>query len=260
MLFLNLLSNFAIRNENMNQIGQTIIALDLVDSTNNYVANLVKEGTIAHGTVILADEQTNGRGQRGTIWQTSAKKNVILSTFVTFQQLPIEKQSAIHHWVAISICQVLSNYGISANIKWPNDILVENKKIAGVLIENAISSSGIKHAIIGIGLNVNEEEFESDKATSLKQILGSEVEVREVANKLIHYLNSGFSSIVNCDFLTLKTDYLDKLWGLNQTVEFVRNDEVEEGIIVGTSEFGLLEVITSNGKEEFDIKEVKFIL
>lgn len=244
----------------MNQIGHKIIHLDVVDSTNNYAANLAKEQNIVHGTVILADEQTNGRGQRGTIWQAQPGMNLIFSLFVQYPDFPVEKQPSIHHWVSLSLFETLKKTGIRAVIKWPNDVLTGNGKIAGILIENALSEGFVRHSVIGIGLNVNQSEFPDVKATSVRLETGLAANISEIAFMLINELNNRFSRLIQNDLAVLKKEYLQQLWGMNQEVSFLRNDLEEKGIIRGTDDLGKLEVETINGTEYFDLKEVKFIL
>lgn len=244
----------------MNQIGHKIIHLDVVDSTNNYIANLVKQGKISHGTVIMADEQTNGRGQRGTIWQTQPGMNLIFSLFVEYADFSIEHQSSIHHWAALSLLQALKKTGIYATIKWPNDLLTENGKLAGILIENMLSDKGVKSSIIGIGLNVNQIDFQGVNATSVRLETGVVVNVKEMAFTLINELNQQFGRLMGADRAVLKTEYEEKLWGINREVSFQRDETIEKGMILGTDEAGKLEVQTGRGIEYFDLKEVKFIL
>lgn len=244
----------------MNQIGHKIIHLDVVDSTNNYTANLAKEGKILHGTAILADEQTNGRGQRGTIWQTQPGLNLIFSLFVEFSDLPIERQSSIHHWVALSLCDLLRKTGIFTTIKWPNDLLTDNGKIAGILIENSLSANCVNQSVIGIGLNVNQTEFNDLQATSIKLETGMFFNVKEIAYMLVNELNVRFGQLKKGNFDALKQEYHKHLWGMNQEVVFLRNGVEEKGIILGTDEAGKLELQTRNGVEQFDLKEVKFIV
>lgn len=244
----------------MNQIGHKIIHLDVVDSTNNYIANLVKEGKISHGTVIMADEQTNGRGQRGTIWQTQPGMNLIFSLFVEYSDFSIDQQSSIHHWVALSLWQALKKTGIHTVIKWPNDILTDNGKLAGILIENTLSDKGVKSSTIGIGLNVNQIDFQGVKATSVKLETGGAVNVKEIAYTLINDLNQQFGRLIGPDRSLLKTEYEEKLWGINREVSFQRDEIIETGMILGTDQTGKLEVQTGRGVEYFDLKEVKFVV
>jgi BirA family transcriptional regulator, biotin operon repressor / biotin---[acetyl-CoA-carboxylase] ligase len=244
----------------MHKIGHKIIQLDTVDSTNNYVANLVKSDKIDSGTVILADEQTNGRGQRGTVWHVEPGMNLLFSMYVVFENLEIEHQVAINHWCAVSLNRVLSKLGVENQIKWPNDILTKSGKLAGILIENALSGRFIKHAIIGIGVNVNQTDFEAANATSVKIETGKFTPISELNLMLIEELNHWYSFVKDQQYDELKNNYLEQLWGLNKEVQFIRDNQEETGVIVGTTPFGLLEVLTKNGKEEFVLKQVKFII
>ena len=149
------------------QIGRKIIRLESVDSTNNYIANLLKEGILEDGTVILADEQFAGKGQRNSEWLTSPGENLTFSFFLSNVNLSVQNQYFLTCIVSISLVQLLNKFGLDAKIKWPNDIYINNKKISGVLIENQLSSSEIKNSIIGIGLNINQREFDGLNATSV---------------------------------------------------------------------------------------------
>jgi BirA family biotin operon repressor/biotin-[acetyl-CoA-carboxylase] ligase len=241
-------------------IGQKIIHHESLDSTNNFTAKLLSEGTLAHGTVILADEQTSGRGQRGAVWLTEPKKNIIFSCYVEYANLSVEHQDAINHFVSLSICDTLQSFGIDASIKWPNDVLVRSDKIAGILIENQLERSLIKSSIIGIGLNVNQLEYEGLKATSMALEKDSAFHILEVVSLLIHYLNTHFSTLQQGHFLKLKQSYLAKLWLLNTRSFFEDEDGVFEGTILGTSPKGLL-LIEKSTREvcEYDLKEIRFL-
>ena len=144
----------------MKQIGNKIVRLDSVDSTNNFAANLLREGKIGHGTVILADEQTAGRGQRGASWHSQGGMNLIFSVFVEHDNLSVDEQAHITHWVSLSVNDLLRAHDIASFIKWPNDLLVEDEKIGGILIENQLSGAFIRSSIIGVGLNVNQRFFD----------------------------------------------------------------------------------------------------
>ena len=142
----------------MEQIGRKIVRLESVDSTNNYTANLIKSGELVHGSVIMAVEQTNGRGQMGAEWLVKPGENLTFSIFLDNVNLSVDNQFFLTRLVSVSLIDFLANFNIPAMIKWPNDLFVNDKKIAGVLIENNVSGSFIQKSIIGIGLNVNECE------------------------------------------------------------------------------------------------------
>lgn len=244
----------------MRQIGNKIIQLDVVDSTNNFVANLLKSGELVHGTVILADEQTAGKGQRGSTWLSEGGSNVIMSIFVEHDNLTVENQEAINHWVSLSILSLLKKYNILGQVKWPNDILVNSKKIAGVLIENQIGNGRLKSSIIGIGLNVNQENFGDITATSLKLNSSMFHPVRDVALQLITALNEESSTIMDANRIELKSRYHENLWRIGEMVQFIENEELISGKLLGTNEQGLLQMNVNGEIRTFDLKQIKFVV
>ncbi|MCO5260433.1 MAG: biotin--[acetyl-CoA-carboxylase] ligase [Crocinitomicaceae bacterium] len=244
----------------MNPIGHKIIHLDSIDSTSNYVANLQKQGNLTHGTAIIADEQTEGRGQRGTVWSTVPGLNLTLSFYVEFDDLLVENQTSIHHWVALSAIRFLDKIGVKSCIKWPNDILTKNGKMAGILIENTLGGKNVKSSIIGIGLNVNQIDMQGLNATSIKLETGNNFLLLELAQMLFNELNILFEILQFKRYQTLKDDYLANLWGMHKEVRFIRNNITETGVITGINQLGSLEMKTNNGVEYFNLKEIKFII
>ncbi len=244
----------------MKQIGNKIIQLDVVDSTNNFAANLLKSGEIGHGTVILADEQTAGKGQRGSAWLSEGGSNVIMSIFIEHDNLTVESQEAINHWVSLSILGLLKKYNVSAQVKWPNDILVNSKKIAGILIENQIGNGRLKSSIIGIGLNVNQQIFGNLPATSLQLNTNVFHPVKEIALQLITALNEESSLLLELNRPTLKSKYHQNLWKIGEMVKFSENDELLSGKLIGTNEQGLLQIDVEGIIRTFDLKQIKFVI
>lgn len=241
------------------QIGQKIIRLDTVNSTNNYTANLVKEGKIVHGTVILADEQTAGRGQRGAIWLSNAGENMLFSVFLSPDNLSVKNQVALTHFTSLCLVEILRKIGISASIKWPNDIYVSDKKIAGILIENTISGDRIANSIIGIGLNVNQMNFENVSATSIQSEKSEFVSIESLLFMLLFEMNLLWEHLEKGDLELLRSKYLEKMYLLNQQATFEDQEGVFVGKITGISEAGLLKIEKEIGVKMYDLKEIKFI-
>ena len=240
-------------------IGQKIIHLDTVDSTNNYTANLQNEGKIKHGTVILADEQTAGRGQRGASWSSKAGENLLLSLYLAPDNLSVIHQPALTHFIAISIVDFLRKIGISAQIKWPNDIYVNDQKIAGVLIENTLRSSSIVSSIIGVGLNVNQMEFEQLNATSIRKELGNHFQVQEVLFSWIQEMNKTWQILASGNFDSLKTTYLSHLYLLNEPAIYSDGLDEFQGVIRGVDLDGFLLLERDNTIKKYDLKEIKLV-
>ena len=241
-------------------IGHEIIHLERVDSTSNYIATLHKEGKVRHGMVILADEQTNGRGQRDAKWQSEAKQNLLFSFYIEYPNLPIDKQEAITHFVSLAIYQAIQAYSIQATIKWPNDILIGTKKIAGILIENQLRGSKIQSSIIGIGFNVLQTEFDDCRATSLaKEIPNKEISIQSFLEILLTQLNNSFNLLNKGEYIELKKNYLKAFWLLNTPSEFEDQEGLFQGIIRGTDEYGRLMLEKENNIHIYNLKEVSFI-
>jgi BirA family biotin operon repressor/biotin-[acetyl-CoA-carboxylase] ligase len=242
-------------------IGSEIIEFKHIDSTSNYVATLLKEGKIKNGMVILAEEQTDGRGQRGAKWQSVSGENLLLSFYQCYDSFPIQSQKFISFAVSIAITNCLTYFNIKSKIKWPNDILVGNKKIAGILIENQFQGSNIKSSIVGIGMNVLQKDFDQLNSTSLQNESISKIGIKKVFNQLIMELNQSFLLIETKSFDVLETKYQKMMWLLNEKSTFTNAlDEKFEGIIQGTDEIGRLIIynLKNNQKEYFDLKEITF--
>ena len=246
------------------QIGQKIIRLDTVDSTNNYTANLIKQGKILPGAVIMADEQTAGKGQRGAMWSSNAGENMLLSVFLNSANLSLHQQVALTHFAAVSVLETLRKIGISAQIKWPNDIFVGHRKIAGILIENAIVNGQISHSILGIGLNVNQMDFKDLSATSVKREKMAFYAVEDLLFQLIFVLNKYWEPLESGDLGLLRSLYLDNMYLLEQEATFEDENGIFNGTIQGISEVGLLTIRKIVNDEtilrNYDLKEVRFIL
>jgi len=241
----------------MQQIGRRVIRLESIDSTNNYTANLVRQGNLEHGTVILAVEQFAGRGQREAVWTVKPGENLTMSLFLDDANLSVDNQFILTKFISLTLVKLLGNYGVEAKIKWPNDIYVGNQKIAGVLIENQISGNFVKSSIIGVGLNVNQVDFRGVNATSLFNKTGIKRSIDEVMLSLIYNFNQVIE--LGDDRVNLKKRYLDKLYRWQVEAKYEDANGRFYGTIVNVRDSGLL-VLDKNGIEsEYDLKELKFI-
>ena len=174
--------------------GHRIIHLPSVDSTNNYTANLLREGKIGHGAVILADEQLVGRGQRGASWTSKAGENLLVTFLATPDNLSVSNQEVITQFITVSIADFLGNIGISGSIKWPNDIYVGGKKLAGILIENALNGGNIAielqcAAVDGGFILQGHAEQIRNLISALQGTGGGIVDTRKPATNIIGIIN-----------------------------------------------------------------------
>lgn len=142
-------------------IGHTIISLDSVDSTNNYIAKLVDKDNLTHGTAVVAWDQTQGRGRFKRKWEVVGGLNLTFSYLLYPSQITPNNHQLLSKMAAVAICEWLKTIGLLPKIKLPNDVLIKHRKIAGILIENKWQGKIMTRQIAGIGINVNQELFEA---------------------------------------------------------------------------------------------------
>ena len=241
-------------------VGQNIIHLPDVDSTNNFAANLIKQTKVVNGTAILADNQFSGRGQTGNKWDSEAGKNITV-TLIIEPRIPAKEQFLLSKITCLSILDTLKEFGVEAQIKWPNDILVNRKKICGILIENSLSGSNIKNSIIGIGLNLNQTFDEHDKAVSLCNLIGQQTDRMLFLKSLFHQFEKWYLQLEQGNALYIDASYLKSLFALNEKINFKEDQEVFSATVQGVNEYGQLTLKLPNGKiKTYNNQEVKFLL
>lgn len=157
------------------------LLLEEVDSTNSYVS--LHAGELAGMTMVIADSQTAGRGQRGNFWESQPGQNLTFTLLFRPTGILPREQFAISEATALAITDFLHDAGIRASVKWPNDIYVGESKISGILIEHSVTSTAIGHSRIGVGLNINQTEFLSDapNPVSLSMLTGRTYDISRVA-------------------------------------------------------------------------------
>lgn len=159
-------------------IGQQLVELDLAESTNKTAAEMLGLSKLLHGAVILAHEQSAGRGQRGRVWHSGPGLDLTFSVVVRPRDLRAEQQFVLSKLAALAVYALVSSVVPNGvRIKWPNDILIGRQKVAGILIQNELAGDRVLWSIIGIGLNVNSRAFEADlEATSLALAVGGDLD------------------------------------------------------------------------------------
>jgi len=242
-----------------NRNGYKLFELLSVDSTNNYAAKLSNEQLMSGYTVIMAYNQTEGRGQRGSLWETEPSKNLTCSVVYNQLNVPVSNQFVISMAVALSIYDTLRwVVKKSVQLKWPNDIYVGANKLGGILIENNLVGNIINKVIIGVGLNVNQKVFsEHIHATSLINELGEEINLIELLDQWMPNLKNRLNQL---NFEELKKDYLKcLLWkGVTQGYEY--KGEQVHAAITDVTNAGFLVLVTTGGRRiEADLKEIKRI-
>lgn len=212
---------------NVQAIGHRVVQLDTVDSTNGYAAEGLAKGMWAHGTVIMAREQTAGRGQRGRAWTTAPGLDLAASLVLLPPRFPAMEQFALAKAAALAVHDVVAEALADAatapaqvRIKWPNDVLVDRRKIAGILIANEIKGPWLASAIVGVGLNVNSNGLPPElAATSLTQETGQQHDVDGLLARLCQRMEHWW----RCQAARpaeVAAAYADRLWARNRFSSF----------------------------------------
>ncbi len=239
--------------------GHKIIHLESVDSTNNYAATLISEGKADHGTVIMADDQFAGRGQRGAEWRVKPGQNLTFSLILFPDNLSVSEHFVLSQVTALALHDLLRKFGISAHVKWPNDIVVDERKIAGVLIENQLRGSRISSSIIGVGINVNQTEFGTLQATSMKNNVGSFISINDLLFSFIAAFDHFWEIWLKSGKGDIESLYEARLLGKDEMRHFEDEIGAFEGVVLGVSEEGKLRILKKEKECLYDLKEVRFI-
>lgn len=240
-------------------LGKNLIYLPKCHSTNDIASELLKKENLDEGSIIITDHQESGRGQRGNQWLATAQQNLTFSTIFEPQFLNIADNFYLNIFISLAIRDFLSTIlGNSVKIKWPNDIYYQNSKICGILIENFLKGHHISQSIVGIGLNINQNEFSIVNATSLYQITNQRYNLEGCLNNLIDHLEKRYLQLRNLDLKNLKMEYYKNMYWFAESRIF-KSDHEFEGSITGIDDCGKLQIMIDNDIVTFDLKEVTFI-
>lgn len=236
-----------------------------MDSTNNYASKLLQTTTVLEGTLIKTDFQTGGKGHFGSKWFSSAGKNVLISIVLNPSWLTGSHLTTFNKAIALAVQNTISEFlSEDVFIKWPNDILVGNKKISGILIENTFKGSGISHSIVGIGININESQFPESlsSATTMLATTGKKFDVQEIITILRDNLAFWYQQLYDGEFDMVISAYHQKLFGVGQWMLFKDNNNVQFfGQVQEVDALGNLVILEQNGTlRSFAHKEVSMML
>jgi len=241
-------------------VKRSVIWLDSVDSTNEEMKRRLKhQNSLENFDAVVANFQTKGKGQREAIWESDYGKNLTFSFYFQPNNLYVFDAFKLNQAVSILISDYLKNLGLKAvQIKWPNDIMVNHKKICGILIENTLIKNELLHSIIGVGLNVNQSTILSNNnSTSISNEMQEQYFIKVVAEELTDYLHK-IQDFMDRPML-LNNRYLDLLLGLNETRRFSIDNEEVVGEIIGINSTGRLRVLIDQKEQLFEQKQIRFI-
>jgi len=229
-----------------------------IDSTNEFALSLRRMPLFKEGLIITTDYQSQGKGQEGNKWYSKKGLNILLSIVIE-PRISLNKQFDISKLVSLSCYNFLLCLGLSPRIKWPNDILINNKKIAGVLIQNIVSNDTISYSVIGIGINVNQHNFPefTPSATSLSLELKKQQNCVYLRDKFLENLGNYLIDYrKGCD---LDVVYHQALFLKDKMANFQQANQKFKGIIRRVSLNGILEIEVNKSIKEFKTQEIKFI-
>ncbi|WP_317127639.1 biotin--[acetyl-CoA-carboxylase] ligase [Hymenobacter rigui] len=242
--------------------GQQLVWLPECPSTNTEAQLLAVQNRATDGCCVITDKQTAGRGQRGNQWEAAAGENLTMSVVWKPAFLPAADQFllsqavalAVHDWLA-----ALLGPDPQLRVKWPNDLFFGSQKLGGILIENTLSGAKIQHSIVGIGININQQQFAVPTATSLVTITGRVYSVSTLAARLLESLERRYLQLRGGRIGALRTEYLRVLYRFQEEHDYEADGQRLRGQIVGVDEAGRLALATTSGLRYFDLKEIKYL-
>ncbi|MCR4429821.1 MAG: biotin--[acetyl-CoA-carboxylase] ligase [Tepidanaerobacteraceae bacterium] len=233
-------------------LGDRIYYYSTIDSTNTQAKKLGQQG-VPHGTLVIADEQTGGKGRMGRSWLSPAREGIWISAILKPQLMPFDAPKLTILTAVAAAEAIRDKIGILAEIKWPNDILIEGKKVCGILTEMSAELDAVNFVVIGIGINVNNDFFPEeirDKAISLKMAAGEMVSRADVTAGLLERLEYSYNVSMSQGFEPVFEKWRKLCRNLGKPVEIVAGRRIIEGIALNIDEQGALMIKKNNGEIE----------
>ena len=246
---------------NTDFIGKKIIDLTSCHSTNDFALTL--PDIFGSGTVIVAEEQTKGRGRQGKSWESNPGENLTFSLLLRFEKNPLEELFDFSVATALAICDALRDFLPEEEffIKWPNDVYVRDKKIAGILIENVWQGKSLHKTVIGVGLNVNQEFFENARAISMYNCVKKHIDRDSVLMQFCVYFDMIYKRMLTGFAFAERNRFKNMFYEKNKPRKFDFQGEILHAKIVGMYDDGriLLEIGNENRVTAFSLNEISWI-
>jgi BirA family biotin operon repressor/biotin-[acetyl-CoA-carboxylase] ligase len=244
-------------------IGKSLLILEETDSTNAFLQRIIKD-IPTEGTVVWAKNQYAGRGQAHNVWESESNKNLTFSVLLYPKFLNLSHLFYLNKIVALAIFKALKNYlsHEKIEIKWPNDILINKKKICGILIENNLDQR-LNASILGIGININQTQFSpwiDFKTTSLKKITQKDYDLHEVLSEINYWLEYYYLALKSHFFDSIDREYLQNLFGYQEENKFKIQEKEFIGSIIGVHKDGRLAVHHDGSVKNYYFKEIEYVL
>jgi BirA family biotin operon repressor/biotin-[acetyl-CoA-carboxylase] ligase len=241
-------------------LGKNIVFVPDCHSTNSFALNLCHDSSIHDGTVVITDCQTAGRGQRGNTWEAEPGKNLTFSIIIKPIFLSVREQFYLNIFTSLAVYDLLRDKTNAAiSIKWPNDVLVDAKKISGILIENHIQGHQVSQSVIGIGLNVNQVNFSVNTATSFREIVNHDQDLSAILEDLLVCIEARYLQLRQQKLSSLKDQYLAAMYWRHEKHVFTSDGNLFEGVIMGIDNDGKLLIERSGKLQAFNIQEIGYV-
>ena len=241
--------------------GNKIYTFETIDSTNNCAKAVAGCGAL-EGTVIIAEHQSAGRGRLGRYWQANPNENLTFSIVLRPRVEP-DALNLLPLYVAVALSQAVERTtGLQVECKWPNDLLINKKKFAGILIEASIKQNILEHVVVGIGINVNQETFSGDlkgKATSLRLQLHTAVDRADLFRAILSSLEQGYNAVNSDGFQSIVPFWLSRSSMINTHISVSQQGHVISGIVKGLSNDGGLVLKTENSEQTLFAGDVTIV-
>jgi BirA family biotin operon repressor/biotin-[acetyl-CoA-carboxylase] ligase len=240
-------------------IGQESHFLKETHSTNEWMNLHLKSGHLLEGYLVHADYQDKGKGRMLRTWYSDEGKNLLTSILLRPTALKISQQSILSFLTALAVADTISHFiQEEVFVKWPNDVIYHDRKIAGILIENQLKGNYIDRAIIGIGLNVNQPHFPDDiPGISMIQLTGKIYPRKEVLETLCRKLEARYLQWRKSETDLLMHEYNRKLYGRNREVAIHQDQEITKGHIQSVDEDGCIRIVTNDTVNRYHFNSVK---
>jgi BirA family transcriptional regulator, biotin operon repressor / biotin---[acetyl-CoA-carboxylase] ligase len=252
-----------LRRPNTLFVGKAVVDLPEVASTNDHALALLAKSKPVEGTVISTFCQTAGRGQIGSRWESEPGKNISLSAIFYPDFLDVKDQFLLNVFTSLAVFDFVKNClpDRPVSIKWPNDIYVGARKIAGILLQNSLINTQIRSTVVGIGININQAEFVTNppNPTSMRLEADHDFPLPDLVAYLCEFLESRYLQLKAGKIVPLQQDYLHHLYRFRQLAKYQRpSGGPFEGTIIGIDEIGRLKMDVGGKVEVFDLKEIRF--
>jgi len=241
-------------------VGHNLLKFSSLSSTNDYCWELLSDKSLPDGTVVWTPLQTQGEGQRGKLWISEEGKSLPFS--IIFKPIVnVSQQFFFNKAIALGVCEGIASLGVKSKIKWPNDIYIEDKKVAGILIENSIRGNLLHEVVVGVGVNISQEQFDKDlpNPVSLKQVLQQTFDIEIVLKEFCYYIEKRYMQFKASHFERIDADYHASLYYFKQIKTFQLGDKRFEAQILGVDKMGNIKLLHNGDTTVYAMGEVDFV-